>query len=209
MRMAGPLSPAPKDERFSPQRLNARSWTASATEMNQYTPVWSSYAPDRLSGWTTEEADPISPTRSFVDQGTLLRLGIIFYLALPFASAVASDEVELPPMHEMLPSHRACLARLHAAEKTDRAAALARTPYADGTSREVKVEAKTMGVERIGRERARYAARIWYEHGRPRPDLGQTEYSHSWDEQRLECRGRELIVNSSRGHTLSTFEDTE
>lgn len=112
-------------------------------------------------------------------------------------------------MHEMLPNHRACLARLHTAEKTDRAAALAQTAYADGTSREVMVEPRTLGVERIGRKRARYAARILYRHGRLRPDLGQIEYSHSWEEQSLECRGRELITKNSRGHTLSTFEDAE
>ncbi|MCX8477237.1 MAG: hypothetical protein MT490_15725 [Sphingomonas sp.] len=177
--------------------------------MNQYIPVWSSYAPDRLSDWATEEADPISRTRSFADQGTRLRLGILLYLALPFAPALASDEVELPAMHEMLPNPRACLARLHAAEAAGRAAALALTAYADGTSREVKVEAKTKGVERVGQRRARYAARLWYRHGRPRPDLGQIEYSHSWEEQSLECRGRELVTKSSRGHTLSTFEDAE
>lgn len=133
----------------------------------------------------------------------------MLHLGLSFAPAIASDEVELPAMHEMLPNHRACLARLHAAEKADGAAALARTANADGTSREVKVEARTKGVERLGQNRARYAARIWYRHGRPGPDLGQIEYSHSWEEERLECRGRELITRSSRGHTLSTFEDAE
>lgn len=209
MRIARPLSPVPNDGRFSLRRLNAGAWAASAAEMNQYIPFWSLRALDRLSDRATEEADPISRTRRFVEQGTRLRLGVMLYLALSSAPAIASDEVELPAMHEMLPNPRACLARLHAAEAADRAAALARTADADGTSREVKVEAKTRGVERVGRKRARYATRIWYRHGRPRPDLGQIEYSHSWEEQSLECRGRELTTRSSRGHTLSTFEDAE
>lgn len=103
-------------------------------------------------------------------------------------------------------SQKACLAFLRDQAAEDAQLPKPETVAADGSRRTVTVEAKSKGVERLGRGRARYAARIWYVNGWPRPDLGQMEYRANWEEHAYECRGRMLVSRTSRGYTSESFE---
>jgi len=122
-------------------------------------------------------------------------------------SALASGIMEMPPISETLKSHRVCLARLEAAQTADRRQVAPPVELPDGQIREVTVEDKSGGIKSLGRQHARYEARVWYHNGRARADLGKIETSHSWNGQLLECRGKVLTTTNSNGFTLSTFDD--
>jgi hypothetical protein len=132
-------------------------------------------------------------------------------LLLTATPTLASGYIPMPEVRQTLRSYRACLAQLQSAEAEDhlligREKAKTKAASSDGTTRVVSLEAQSKGVERVGRNHARYAARIWYRNGAPRPDLNQIEYSHSWESHSYECQGRVMITNTSQGYTLSTFE---
>ena len=114
--------------------------------------------------------------------------------------------IEMPPQEERMASQKACLAFLRDRAAEDAQLPKPETVAADGSRQTVTVEAKSKGVERIGHGRARYAARVWYVNGWPRPDLGQLEYRANWEEHIYECRGRKLVSRTSRGFTNESFE---
>lgn len=125
------------------------------------------------------------------------------------APAWASGTMRMPEMNQKMESFRACLAFLEARAAEDAARAAPMTIDAKGDRKSVSVERRSEGIERKGKSTARYAARIWYSFGRPRPDLGQIEFSTSWEEHDYQCRGRALISNTAQGYTLSSFVPME
>ena len=141
----------------------------------------------------------------------LFRASVPFTLLLTAAPTVASGYLPMPELRETLRSYRTCFSRLQSAAGADRQLVARRkdkgmAASSDGTTHDVSLEVQSKGVERIGRDHARYAARIRYRNGVTRPDLNQIEYNHSWESHSYECRGRVLITNTAQGYTLSTFE---
>lgn len=131
-------------------------------------------------------------------------LGLAFLLCPALAGA--SGTIEAPAQDERMASQKACLAFLRNRAAEDAQLSKPETVAADGSRQTVTVETKSKGVERLGRGRARYAARLWYVNGWPRPDLGQMEYRASWEEHSYECRGRKLVSRTSRGFANASFE---
>lgn len=134
-------------------------------------------------------------------------------ICAPFAAllfppaALASGFLKMPEIRETLSSHSACLSRLVRTQAEFKAQVKATVTDPDGSSQAILLDEKTKGVERSGRRQAVYSARLWYTNGRVRADLGQKEFSSSWEETNLECRGRVLITNNAQGYTLNSFED--
>lgn len=133
--------------------------------------------------------------------------GILAVTLLSSASiAAASGTITLPERQQKMESFGACLAFLEDSAAQDRKSEAPLSRDAEGNRRTVTVERKTKDVERSGKASARYGARVWYSNGRPRPDLRQIEYRTSWNEHVYECRGRILIINTSQGYTLESYE---
>ncbi|MCH2236579.1 MAG: hypothetical protein MK060_01710 [Blastomonas sp.] len=132
----------------------------------------------------------------------LLALALTLYPSL----AVASGFQAFPETRERLASKQACLEFLRKAASNDARAPRPKTIGADGTRQTITLEAISKGVERLGRNRARYAAKIWTVNGWPRPDLGQIEYRANWEEHAYECRGRMLTSRLAQGFTSESFE---
>jgi hypothetical protein len=138
---------------------------------------------------------------------SMRRCAIVAGLALLLATpAHASGYSANPEYREKLKNHSLCLARLKEREASDSAAVSPELTAADGSTKKIVLEKKSKGVEASGRQKARYEARLWYVHGRPRPEIEKMEYRSSWEESRLECSGRTLITNSARGFAQSSFE---
>ena len=140
-----------------------------------------------------------------------IRTCLPFALLLTAAPTLASGYIPMPEVRETLRSYRACLVRLQSAEADDRLLvgrekAKSEAAPSDGTTHDVSLEPQSKGVERVGRNHTRYAARVWYRNGAIRPDLDRIEYNHNWEAHSYECQGRVLITNTSQGYTLSTFE---
>lgn len=127
-------------------------------------------------------------------------------LCLP-ALAHASGQLPLPPSTETFKSHQACLAAMEGAYADDRKQVVPRIVEANGDTREVSLDTK--GIERLGRKTARYEATIWYANGRYRPDLRQTETSHSYRHQIRQCDGKAMKTTGDQGYTLSTFDPAD
>jgi hypothetical protein len=127
-------------------------------------------------------------------------------LVLGPSIASASGMVEMPPRRERMGSRLACIAFLEERAVEDAHLARPESVDADGSRHSVTVETRSKGVERTGRNRARYSARIWYGHGIPRPDLGQIVYRASWDEHTYECKGRMLEIRTAQGFTNENYE---
>lgn len=123
--------------------------------------------------------------------------------------AAASGTLLSPERRQTMESFDACLAYLEESAAQDRKSEAPLSRDAEGNRRVVTVERRTGGVERSGKAGARYGARLWYSNGRPRPDLGQIEWRASWEEHDYECRGRMLIINTSQGYTLESYEPME
>lgn len=119
---------------------------------------------------------------------------------------MASGFQKMPETRERLASKQACLDFLRQAASNDARAPRPETIGADGTRQTMTLEAISKGVESLGRNRARYAAKIWTVNGWPRPDLGQIEYRANWEEHAYECRGRMLISQLAQGFTSESFE---
>lgn len=134
--------------------------------------------------------------------GRLLALPLVLCPSL----AMASGYTALPETRERLASKQACLDFLRQAAADDASAPKPETIGADGMRQTITVEAISKGVESLGRDRARYAAKIWTVNGWPRPDLGQIEYRANWEEHAYECRGRMLISQLAQGFTSESFE---
>ena len=145
---------------------------------------------------------------SVTEGGRLRRIGRMLAIPLILCSslAMASGFQQMPETRERLASPQACLAFLRQAASDDARAPKPETIGADGMRQTITVEAKSQGVENLGGNRARYAAKIWVVNGWPRPDLGQIEYRANWEEHAYECRGRVLISRTSRGFTSESFE---
>ncbi len=126
--------------------------------------------------------------------------------ALVATPATASGTMALPEQKETLSSYRSCVVRLKQAMKEDKAAPTPRKLRDDGSTREVTLDMRSKGVEKQGKQHARYEARIWYHHGRATAEGSQIEVSHSWEHRALECKGNVLTINASNGFTSSTFE---
>ncbi|WP_147291730.1 hypothetical protein [Sphingorhabdus pulchriflava] len=126
--------------------------------------------------------------------------------ALVATPATASGTMSLPEQKETLSSYRSCVVRLKQAMKEDKAAPTPRKLRDDGSTREVTLDMRSKGVEKLGKQHARYEARIWYHHGRATAEGSQIEVSHSWEHRALECKGNVLTINASNGFTSSTFE---
>lgn len=127
-------------------------------------------------------------------------------LLLFSSAAMASGTIEMPPQKERLASRQACFDFLRDSAAEDAKSVKPETVDADGSRHSVTLEPKSKGIERQGRDRARYAARIWYGNGRPDPERQQIVYRASWEEHSFECRGRTLITQRSNGYTLESFE---
>lgn len=140
--------------------------------------------------------------------GTLKVIRRLFVLPLVLCPslAMASGYLPVQESHERLASKQACLAFLRKAAADDAIKPKPETIGADGTRRTITLEAISKGVESLGRDRARYAAKIWTVNGWPRPDLGQVEYRANWEKHAYECRGRVLISQLSQGFTSESFE---
>ena len=126
--------------------------------------------------------------------------------ALVATQATASGMMSLPEQKETLSSYRSCVVRLKQAMKEDKAAPAPRKLREDGSTREVTLDMRSKGVEKLGKQHARYEARIWYHHGRATAEGSQIEVNHSWEHRALECKGNVLTTNASTGFTSSTFE---
>jgi hypothetical protein len=126
--------------------------------------------------------------------------------ALVATQATASGMMSLPEQKETLSSYRSCVVRLKQAMKEDKAAPAPRKLREDGSTREVTLDMRSKGVEKLGKQHARYEARIWYHHGRATAEGSQIEVNHSWEHRALECKGNVLTTNASNGFTSSTFE---
>jgi len=127
-------------------------------------------------------------------------------LCLP-TLAHASGYIPLPPSTETFKSHSACLAALDDAYAEDRKQVVPRSVEANGDTREVGLDTK--GVERAGRITARYEATVWYHNGGYRPDLQQTETSHSYEHRIRQCDGKTMKTTGDQGYTLSTFDPVD
>ncbi len=127
-------------------------------------------------------------------------------LVLGPSIASASGAVEMPPRQERMSSRKACIAFLEERAVEDAHLARPESVDADGSRHSVTVEIRSKGVERTGRNRARYSVRVWYGHGIPRPDLGQIVYRASWDEHTYECRSRMLTTRTAQGFTNENYE---
>lgn len=141
---------------------------------------------------------------------TLMLNGSFAAMLLCSASmAAASGTVSLPERQQAMKSFDACLVYLKdsAAQDSKSEAPLSRD--AEGNRRVVTVERKTDGIEQSGKAGARYGARVWHSNGRPRPELGQIEWRANWEEHDYECRGRMLIINTSQGYTLESYQPME
>ncbi|MBD3728363.1 MAG: hypothetical protein IE933_01525 [Sphingomonadales bacterium] len=114
--------------------------------------------------------------------------------------------MSMPPREEEMASASACAAYLRDRAAEDAQMAKPETLAEDGSRQTVSIEPISAGVEDLGRGRARYAARIWYVNGWPRPDLGQIEYRATWEAHTYECRGRRLIAQQSSGFTSESYE---
>ena len=133
--------------------------------------------------------------------------GILAATLLCSASiAAASGTIASPERQQTMESFGACLAFLEDRAAQDRKSEVPLTIDAEGNRRTVTVERKTKGVEQPDKASARYGARVWYSNGRPRPDLRQIVYRASWNEHEYECRGRILIINTSQGYTLESYQ---
>jgi hypothetical protein len=132
-------------------------------------------------------------------------LGALFLHAIA-PSARASGVVEMPPITVNFPSHTLCRAQLNQSFQQQRQEASAKTTLPDGRTREVGFESRTHGVARISRTKSIYEGRVWYAYGQNRPEMGVVEVSHSWQEIRQHCTGRQLKTFRSSGFTLSSFE---
>jgi hypothetical protein len=126
--------------------------------------------------------------------------------ALVATPATASGTMSLPEQKETLSSYRSCVVRLKQAMKEDKAAPAPRKLREDGSTREVTLDMRSKGVEKLGKQHARYEARVWYHHGRATAEGSQVEVNHSWEHRALECMGNVLTTNASNGFTSSTFE---
>lgn len=144
-----------------------------------------------------------------VTEGEKLRcIGRLFAIPLILCPtlAMASGFQQMPETRERLASQQACLDFLRQSASDDARAPKPETIGTDGMRQTITVEAISKGVESLGGNRARYAAKIWVVNGWPRPDLGQIEYRANWEEHAYECRGRVLISRTSRGFTSESFE---
>ena len=135
--------------------------------------------------------------------------GLFLLGSLITGPALASGYIPGFETRETLGSYAKCVARLEAAAGQAAAAVEQKTVRADGSTREVTLEAITQGVERANAQQARYRAKLWYAHGAPRADIGRMEYSASWQETNLTCDGKVLITHNSQGYTSSAFGPLE
>ncbi|NTG51689.1 hypothetical protein G6M04_30285 [Agrobacterium rhizogenes] len=115
--------------------------------------------------------------------------------------AHASGRLPIPPVFEEFKSHSACIAALEAYFKEDQKQV---RPKSAGNL--PGVELITEGVNRIGRDQARYGARMWRHHVRIHEDLRQTETSHSYEYRLRVCEGKTMQITGEDGYTSSTFE---
>lgn len=122
------------------------------------------------------------------------------------ATAAASGYLSVMERREKKPSHAACVALLETTAAGHRKQVKPRTFKADGIFQQISLEDRSGGVEILGPKKARYEARIWYNNGWFRDDIKAYEISHSWNGTDYECRGRILVINTSSGYTLSSFE---
>ncbi|MEI4509390.1 MULTISPECIES: hypothetical protein [unclassified Sphingopyxis] len=121
----------------------------------------------------------------------------------------ASGTVSSPERQQTMESFDACLAYLEDSAAQDSKSEAPLSGDAEGNRRIVTIERRTDGIERSGKASAHYGARVWYSNGRPRPDLGQIEWRASWEEHDYKCRGRMLIINTSQGYTLESYQPME
>lgn len=135
--------------------------------------------------------------------------GAVLLGAVIAGPALASGYI--PAIEDRVPqaSYAACLAKLEAAAKEDQAQVSPRTFAADGSTRQVTVEPISKGVEKTGRKKARYQAKVWYTNGAPRADLGKMVYRASWQETNLTCEGKVLVSNASQGFTSEGYGPLE
>ncbi|MDZ3832410.1 MAG: hypothetical protein U0S50_11390 [Sphingopyxis sp.] len=119
-----------------------------------------------------------------------------------FALASGSVPVMQPPQD--FETHQACVAALEDLAADDRRQVAPLSIDADGNRREVTLSTK--GIERTGETTARYDATLWYQHGRPRPDLQRIETSHSYAHRLRECSGATMTTTGRDGYTLGTFD---
>jgi hypothetical protein len=128
-------------------------------------------------------------------------------LCLPGLAHASGQLLPLSPSTVTFRSHSACLAALEDAYTKDRRQVVPRNLEANGDTREVGLDTK--GIEKIGRKTARYEATIWYANGRYRPDLQQTETSHSYRHEIRQCHGKTMKTTGDQGYTLSTFDPAD
>lgn len=135
--------------------------------------------------------------------------GVLLLSATVAGPALASGYI--PAIEDRVPqaSYTACVAKLEAAAKEDQAQVSPKTFAADGSTRQVTVEPITKGVEKTGRKKAHYQARVWYSNGAPRVDLGKMVYRASWQETNLTCEGKMLVSNASQGFTSEGYGPLE
>lgn len=127
-------------------------------------------------------------------------------LYLP-ALAWGSGHLPLPPETETFISPEACIAALEKVYALDRKRTEAQTVTSNGDTREVNLDTK--GIVKVGGNRTRYEATIWFSNGIYRSDLSQTETSHSYQHFIRECDGATMRTIGDQGYTLSTFDPAE
>ncbi len=126
---------------------------------------------------------------------------VALHLALP---AEASGQLPVPPETRTFESHQACVAALDLAAAEDRQQVAPRTTDANGDTREVALETK--GIERIDATTALYDSTLWFHNGKFRPELQQTETTHSYEHFLRRCDSEVMTITGDRGYTLATFD---